>query len=932
MWLHSMSIRKHTILIVSVSLAGFLAGGLFLVQHLLARDGRRMDETRLAECASRASLLLSERQRHLATTLRDYASWDLAYEALVAGDTAAVREECSLRELRDTGVDLVLLRDARGQIVNAEADPRLVADPRPLFAAVASIAAAAAGAADRPDWARTGYLEISDRLLLVSIMPILKSDSSGEAQGVMAIGRVLEETFWRELSRIAGARLAAAGELADEAPREALTARLRLPGLGVGRPPAVDVTVPMAFGAGARAELRFVMAAAAAAGSLIIALVLLLLERRLLARLAALRTRMQDISNSGDLTLRVDAARRDEIGELAEAINLTLESLAVYERSLTESRRSMATLLSNLPGMAYRATVIGGERYLQFASDGCAALLGRDAADLLGGELLALADLVHEDDRGRVEEQRRQSLARGEPYCLDYRLARGGGEIWVMDQGRGVCDDRGELAGVEGILIDITARVKAEEALLAAREQLEMRVAERTAALAESLESLRASEDELRAVIGASQDAMIAVDSESNIRLFNAAAARLFDVPAAEAVGGPLARLLPADQLVAHADRVRRLFAGEYPPEALSRPREVVLARPDGRRLTLEVSLSVVPRGPESLALAVLRDVTEKRRLEIQVAHGQKLESIGRLAAGIAHEINTPTQYVTDNTRFLQDAFGELREVLAAYAELAASCRAAAEVSPALEKARAAAEAADLAYLLEEIPQAAQQSLEGLARIAKIVGAMKEFSHPGSETPTPSDLNRAIESTATVSRNEWKYVAELSLDLDPELPLVPCLLGEFNQAMLNLITNAAHAIGGQRRDAGEDGAKGMITIRTRREGDLAVVSVSDTGHGVPEAIRDRIFDPFFTTKEVGRGTGQGLAIVRSVIVDKLGGSVDFASEVGRGTTFFLRLPLAAAAEAGPDRQAGSSPADSAPRPEAPAPAAADSPAALPAPA
>jgi signal transduction histidine kinase len=164
---------------------------------------------------------------------------------------------------------------------------------------------------------------------------------------------------------------------------------------------------------------------------------------------------------------------------------------------------------------------------------------------------------------------------------------------------------------------------------------------------------------------------------------------------------------------------------------------------------------------------------------------------------------------------------------------------------------------------------------------------MKEFSHPGTSEKCQTDINKAVETTATVARNEWRYVAELTLDLDPELPLVPCFAGEFNQAILNLIVNAAHAIG----DVVKSGAKGIITIRTRRDGDDVELRIGDTGSGVPESVQSRIFEPFFTTKPVGKGTGQGLSFVYSTIVKKHGGSIRFETEPDKGTTFVLRLPL-----------------------------------------
>jgi signal transduction histidine kinase len=198
---------------------------------------------------------------------------------------------------------------------------------------------------------------------------------------------------------------------------------------------------------------------------------------------------------------------------------------------------------------------------------------------------------------------------------------------------------------------------------------------------------------------------------------------------------------------------------------------------------------------------------------------------------------------------------------------------------------------ADLDYLLAEIPRAVEQSLDGVQRVAKIVGAMKEFSHPGSEEKRAIDINHAIQSTITVARNEWKYVAEVETNLDPTLPPVPCFAGGINQVILNLLINAAHAI----RQVVGDGSqgKGKILITTKQDREWAEVSLHDTGSGIPEAIRARVFEPFFTTKPVGQGTGQGLALAHSIVVREHGGQIWFETEAGKGTRFFVRLPLRA---------------------------------------
>ena len=325
--------------------------------------------------------------------------------------------------------------------------------------------------------------------------------------------------------------------------------------------------------------------------------------------------------------------------------------------------------------------------------------------------------------------------------------------------------------------------------------------------------------------------------------------------------------------------------------------------RSAGRPGFLGLTVYPVHDGPRSSGrlLVVGQDVTERRLLEHQLGEAQKLESIGQLAAGIAHEINTPTQFLGDNARFLRDAFRDLHALLEKYAALLTASRAAGVMTEQVAELEAAIKRLELDYLVVEIPKAIEQSLEGVQRVAKIVRAMKEFSHPGGEERQEVDLNRAIESTVTVARNEWKYVAEVVMDLDPGLPLVPCLPGEINQVILNVLVNAAHAIA----DVVGDGVdqKGTIRISSRRAGDWVEIRVRDTGTGIPEEIRARVFDPFFTTKEVGKGTGQGLAIAHTVVAKKHGGTITFETAAGQGTTFIIRLPLTTASSR-PEPQRG----------------------------
>jgi signal transduction histidine kinase len=314
-----------------------------------------------------------------------------------------------------------------------------------------------------------------------------------------------------------------------------------------------------------------------------------------------------------------------------------------------------------------------------------------------------------------------------------------------------------------------------------------------------------------------------------------------------------------------------------------------MLLESDEQRAELERAHVELHEAHEQLTEAArAREVAER-----ELRQSQKLEAVGRLAAGVAHEINTPVQFVGDSVQFLRDATLDLVgtiERLQGVRRAVLDGRAASEVARETLDHEATV---DLPYLLENMPKSFERALEGTRRVAAIVRSMKSFAHPGSLEMQPVDLNQAIESTLIIARSEYKHVAELRTDFG-DLPRVTCHAGDVNQAVLNIVVNAAHAIG-----AAVQGSErlGSIEVRTWRDGDDAMVSIGDTGGGIPEAIRDRIFEPFFTTKQVGVGTGQGLAIAHSVIVTKHGGELRFETEPGRGTTFFIRLPIDGGARA-----------------------------------
>ena len=397
------------------------------------------------------------------------------------------------------------------------------------------------------------------------------------------------------------------------------------------------------------------------------------------------------------------------------------------------------------------------------------------------------------------------------------------------------------------------------------------------------LERETADRSESDGLVEAIPSILICVDGTGRVTRWNAAAEKAFAIDRTRAVGRALSQCpvrwdWPA---VADATRACREQSGVALLDSLS------FERSDGTKGIL--GLKLTPLNDAGGILIIGADITERKSLEAQLLQAHKLESIGQLAAGIAHEINTPMQYIGDNVQFIFDASNDLLGMISHIRTFREQVRDPGKQQGAIDALAAALDEIDLDFLFDEIPAAVEQALDGVSRVSKIVRAMKMFSHPIDEAKKAADLTEALESTITVARNEWKYVAEVETEFGADLSTVPCFLGELNQVFLNLLVNAAHAI--EANAEKRAGGKGTITISTTRTDSWAEIRIADTGGGIPEAIRHRVFDPFFTTKGVGKGTGQGLAIARSVIVERHKGEVSFETREGEGTTFLIRLPL-----------------------------------------
>jgi PAS domain S-box-containing protein len=317
---------------------------------------------------------------------------------------------------------------------------------------------------------------------------------------------------------------------------------------------------------------------------------------------------------------------------------------------------------------------------------------------------------------------------------------------------------------------------------------------------------------------------------------------------------------------------------------------EIRMRHADGTMRTCEVRATELPADSIWSGIVLnIRDIGERKTLEMELGLAQRLEAVGQLAAGIAHEINTPIQFISDTTTFVQGAVLTLVDLLRVDAELREAAERGAVSPELLERVRTATEDADFEYLNERLPAAFERMTDGLTRVSNIVDAMRTFAGAPSLERTPVDINEAIRNTLAVTANEYRHVAELTTEFG-DIPRLNGNAGEINQVLLSLIVNASHAISDAYLEDDGDG-QGRLHVRTSHEDDDVVISIADSGAGIPNEIADRVFDQFFTTKPVGRGTGQGLAIARRLVVDRHGGTLRFESRTGQGTTFFVRLPL-----------------------------------------
>ncbi|MBV1888632.1 MAG: PAS domain S-box protein [Proteobacteria bacterium] len=397
----------------------------------------------------------------------------------------------------------------------------------------------------------------------------------------------------------------------------------------------------------------------------------------------------------------------------------------------------------------------------------------------------------------------------------------------------------------------------------------------------EQIETLNTDKQRTQLILDSAADGILIAGAQGFIESANRAAHQMFRYQGDELVGKSVSSIRPEQYGVGFEERLAEI-TGEG-VEAYQVFEQEGL-RKDGSRFPIEYSVSLAGEGIDSKIVLVIRDVSERAALEEQLNQAQKLEAIGQLSAGIAHEINTPIQYINDNMCAISDYLVDIELMSAGYQKLLKELEQQNLLGKQVAMLRNLEQQCDLEFIQQDTPKAMRQSLQGIQRVSEIVKAMKNFSHSGTGQVSMLDINESIESTLTVARNEYKYVADIELELG-ELPLVECHAGELNQVFLNLIVNAAHAI------EEKGGSRGTIRITTSvPEAGYIEVCITDNGCGIPEAVRQKVYDPFFTTKEVGKGTGQGLNLAFQTIERQHKGRIYLDSKEGEGTQFRIKIP------------------------------------------
>ena len=528
------------------------------------------------------------------------------------------------------------------------------------------------------------------------------------------------------------------------------------------------------------------------------------------------------------------------------------------ERTLADEGALLNTLLEEIPDNVYFKDA--ASRFIRIST-----AMARHFGLTAQGEAIGKTDFDYfspEHAQPAFDAEQRIMKTKRAIRLEEKEVWPDGSESWVSTVKVPILDSERNAIGTLGISRDITASKRSEQRLIAANREMDQILASITSML-------------------------VVIDGKGRVSRWNKAAEHMFGLPEKKVLSAKFTDIgLSWDSSVMAA--AMKQCIDDNIAIAVD---EIAYRTPEGQPGSLSVIISpyICSNKEESGLLILGQIITDRKRLEGHLVQAQKLESIGQLAAGLAHEINTPIQFIGNNANFIKEGLCGVRKVQDLYNGLEKILESGEDPESQLEKIKELRNEIDLPYLMEELPFAVDESLDGIKRVTDIVSAMKVFSGTGSREKTLVDLNQSIRNTITITKNEWKHVAEVEMDFDDDLPLVPCNSDDLFQVTLNLVVNAVHTISEELKEKRDQ--IGRIRISTKQVGNLVELRISDTGTGIPEEIRDRVFDPFFTTKEVGNGSGLGLSLAYSVVVQNHDGSIEFETEMGEGTTFIVALPL-----------------------------------------
>ncbi len=595
-------------------------------------------------------------------------------------------------------------------------------------------------------------------------------------------------------------------------------------------------------------------------------------------------TAAERISN-GDLSVVV--LPKSDQDALSIAFAKMVANLRQTIKSLEKEQVLMKSLLDHSADMIYFKDL--ESRFIRISKSQAQRFGEFDASQAEGKSDF---DYFAEDHARQAYADEQRIIQSGEPLIdKDEReIWPDGHQTWVSTTKMPFRNEEGEIIGTIGISRDITEHMLMEVKLKNNQDAMLEEINQR-----KIIQELLFTEKEiLNTTLMSISEGVITTDREGFVTFINQAATEITGYGPAEAMDQSLElvfKILLPDSWQIFSQIIERLYEMNFLLKESQNYWTATLLKKTNVKLLIDGQIAPILGTDDSISghVIVFQDITQKQKQETQSALSQKMESIGQLASGIAHEINTPIQYVGDNLRYLSRSFFKIVDAVNTYRQWQQEHIDQSYTQQDLERMEEQTDPRKVNLYIKEIPNAIEESLAGVERVRKIVLAMREFSHPSQKEKKLADINHGIETTVTISRNEWKYIAELALELDPNLPLVNCQIDEINQVILNMIVNSSQAIQEVVEQAPEE--KGKISIRTIAKNDWISIIVSDTGKGIPDAIKDRVFDPFFTTKGVGKGTGQGLYLAHNIIVNKHNGRISVESEAGKGSTFIIELPV-----------------------------------------